>query len=187
MKTNHPDLTWVITALQAVSLPYLQNIYDINEDSYPDEIMGYVNIAAGDSIAITETGVGDVSVCNGRYVILWADVEKMSDESKLLIEHAPGATLTPLLGFIQIASANTNDVEVVVHEYVAGYFDQTTGEYVPENFIPTGKIYLEAGKVYDCPKFGEEAIEFLYGSDEVYITASTLQDLIRNGLITISG
>lgn len=61
-----------------------------------------------------------------------------------------------------------------------------TDAWLKTNYFPVGEVYLEPNVVYDCPKHGDEAVEFLYGLDSVFITAKTLQDLVKSGQITIS-
>jgi hypothetical protein len=64
--------------------------------------------------------------------------------------------------------------------------DVPVDAWLKTNYFPIGEIYLEPGIVYDCPKHGDEAIEWLYGVDSMFITAQTLTDLVQRGLISIS-
>ena len=78
-------------------------------------------------------------------------------------------------GLIRVTVKSKNLVPTPVGEWVsAGTFKEV------------GEIYMEPGKVYDCPMLGDEAVEWCYGIDSSYITVKTLYELIKQGHITIT-
>jgi hypothetical protein len=52
--------------------------------------------------------------------------------------------------------------------------------------LPMGYVYLEPGKRYDCNVINDHYIEFLDTFDEAYLAVRDLQDLVRQGSLTIT-
>lgn len=168
------DNFWTITPRRATSIAYQLNEYNAEKDCYPNKIHGYLLLPTQVPVVVEEGPNGDVILANGKFVILWDEIEILAQRGNINLEHAPHRHQADcLLGLVHVTS-NGGVVEVPVHDYVNG------------KYIPTGKVYLEEDLVYDCPKHGEEAIEYCYGLQEVYITAETLHELLRKGVITIS-
>lgn len=114
-----------------------------------------------------------------KLVRLAVEAEQARETEMLLA--GPTGSGNPNIGSVTYNTQALVEITVIGDQLV----EVDTDVWLTTNYMPSGKVWLEPGKVYECPKHGDEAVEFLYGMDDVFITAATLADLIRRGLISI--
>lgn len=101
--------------------------------------------------------------------------EGLDLEAEIGAAYASLYTKPATSGLIRVTVKSKNLVPTPVGEWVSA-----------GTFREVGEIYMEPGKVYDCPMLGDEAVEWCYGIDSSYITVKTLYELIKQGHITIT-